>query len=87
MLDTEYNLELDKIIKEINKAKAKLVCLQLPEALKPKATELVKEIEKNTKAKCLIWLGTCYGACDIPPLNNTKIDMLIHFGHTEFKKI
>ena len=85
-----YDLELDKIIKEIKKQKAKLICLQLPEGLKPKALKLVDEIESKTKAKCLIWLGTCYGACDLPNAQieklKPKIDMLIHFGHEKFEK-
>lgn len=83
-----YDLELKRIIKAIKKQKARLVLLQLPEALKPKALEIVDEIESKTNAKCLIWLGSCYGACDIPNLSHVKpkIDLLIHFGHTKFKK-
>ncbi|MEM2089898.1 MAG: diphthamide synthesis protein [Candidatus Pacearchaeota archaeon] len=85
----EYDLELKKIIKEIKKQRAKLVLLQLPEALKAKALEIVDEIESKTNAKCLIWIGSCYGACDIPKLDHIKpkIDLLIHFGHTKLTKI
>jgi 2-(3-amino-3-carboxypropyl)histidine synthase len=88
MNEITYDLESEKVINEIKKNKAKLVCLQLPEGLKPKALKLVDEIESKTNAKCLIWLGSCYGACDLPNLEKLKpkIDMLIHFGHSEFKK-
>ncbi|UCD21037.1 MAG: diphthamide synthesis protein [archaeon] len=82
----DYNLELDKVVQKIKKSRAKTVCLQLPEALKPKATEITDKIEKETKAKCIIWIGTCFGACDIPDLSKLKVDLLIHFGHKEFKK-
>jgi len=84
----EYNLELEKIIKKIKKERAKIVCLQFPEGLKPSALATADIIEKETKAKCLIWLGSCYGACDIPNLDKLKpkIDLLIQFGHSEFKK-
>ena len=42
-----YNLELEKTIKQINKSKAKSVCIQLPDGLKPKAKEIADKIEKN----------------------------------------
>ena len=76
-----YKLELDKAIKEIKKAKAKSVCIQLPEGLKPKAKEITDNIEKETNAKVLIWLGSCFGACDVPKLD---VDLLIQWGHSEF---
>ncbi|MCS7134721.1 MAG: diphthamide synthesis protein [Candidatus Pacearchaeota archaeon] len=80
-----YNLELEKITKRIKKEKARLVCLQFPEALKPIATEVADFIEKRTKAKCVIWIGSCFGACDLPHLDKVKpkIDLLIHFGHKQ----
>ncbi|UZE93960.1 MAG: diphthamide synthesis protein [Candidatus Pacearchaeota archaeon] len=79
----KYDLEIDKIIRTIKKEKAKLVCLQLPEGLKLEATKLVDKIEKKTKAKCLIWLGSCYGACDLPlELKNLNIDLIIQLGHS-----
>jgi len=78
-----YDLELTKAVSQINKQKAKLVLIQLPDGLKPKAKEIKEEIEKNTKAKAIIWLGSCYGGCDIPQgLKN--IDLLIQWGHSEF---
>ncbi len=82
----EYNLELDRVIKEIKKQKAKLVCLQLPDGLKPKANEIQKQIEKNTNTSVLIWLGSCYGACDTPQgLDKLNVDLLIQWGHSEWK--
>lgn len=77
-----YDLELIKVVKEIKKNRSKKVCIQLPDGLKDKALEIVNFIEKNTNAKCLIWLGTCYGACDIPNLKG--IDLLVQFGHSNF---
>lgn len=81
-----YDLELNKAISEITKTKAKLVCIQLPDGLKPKAKEIKEEIEKKTKAKAVIWLGSCFGACDIPQnLEKLNIDLLIQWGHSEWK--
>ena len=87
-IESDYDLELERVVKEIKKQKAKLVCIQLPDGLKPKATEIAEIIEKETSAKCIIWLGSCFGSCDFPQLDKLKpkIDMLIQFGHTEWHK-
>ena len=81
-----YDLELNKAVEEIKKTNAKLVCIQLPDGLKPKPKEIHEYIEKNTDASVIIWLGSCYGACDIPKLENLKVDLLIQWGHSEFVK-
>ena len=54
-----YNLELQKVAEEIKKSNAKLVCIQLPDGLKPKAKEIQEYLEKNTDSKIVIWLGSC----------------------------
>tara|TARA_Y100000310_G_scaffold345665_1_gene467942 strand:- start:3251 stop:3505 length:255 start_codon:yes stop_codon:yes gene_type:complete len=78
---TEYDLELQRIVEEIDKQKAKTVCLQLPEGLKPKASEIVDYINNKTDAEVMVWMGSCFGACDVPQLN---VDLLIQFGHSEW---
>jgi 2-(3-amino-3-carboxypropyl)histidine synthase len=85
-LEEKYNLELEKIISEIKKNKAKLVLLQFPDGLKPYATAVVDYLKSKTKAEFLIWLGSCYGACDTPvglERIKPKIDLTIQFGHNE----
>jgi len=84
-LNEKYDLELEKVVKDIKKSKAKLVLLQFPDGLKPYATAVVDYLEEKTSAKFLIWLGSCYGACDVPVgLDNIKpkIDLVIQFGHS-----
>src|SRR3989344_6574994 len=61
-----YNLELEKAVKAIKDKKAKLVCLQLPDGLKPRAQEIEEQITSETGARVVIWLGSNFGACDIP---------------------
>ena len=81
-----YNLELSKAVNQIKTQKAKLVLIQLPDGLKPKAKEIKEKIEKETKAKVITWLGSCFGACDIPQnLEKLNIDLLIQWGHSEWK--
>ena len=79
----EYDLELEKAAEEIKKQKAKIVCIQLPEGLKQKATKIVDNLKKETGAEILIWAETCFGACDVPDLKN--VDLLIQWGHSKWK--
>jgi 2-(3-amino-3-carboxypropyl)histidine synthase len=82
-----YDLELDKVVQGIKENNAKLVCLQLPDGLKPQANEIETAITKQTDAKVLIWLGSCFGACDVPlGLANLGIDLMFSWGHNKFKK-
>ena len=77
-----YEFEIENIVKTIRKEKAKLVLLQFPDGLKPAATQIADEIEKKSGATCLIWLGSCFVACDLPNVDRIKeIDLLIQFGH------
>ncbi len=81
----DYDLELERAADEIKKANAKTVVLQLPDGLKSRATEIASYLNKNTSANILIWLNSCYGACDIPlELNSLNIDLLIQFGHSKW---
>jgi 2-(3-amino-3-carboxypropyl)histidine synthase len=77
-----YNLELDKSVEKIKLEKAKIVLIQLPDGLKPKAKEVVDYLKKKTEADIMLWGGSCFGACDIP---NAKADLLIQFGHSEWQ--
>ncbi len=84
---TLYEVELEKAIAAIKEAQAKLVCIQLPDGMKPQAEEIEREISAKTKAKVLIWLGSNFGACDIPlGLQRMNIDLLISWGHNRFNK-
>jgi 2-(3-amino-3-carboxypropyl)histidine synthase len=78
----EYDLELERVAKEVKQKKAKKVCIQLPDGLKPKAGKIADEIEKRTSAKVIIWAGPCFGACDTPHgLDKLGIDLLVQWGH------
>jgi len=87
-LNRKYDLELEKILKEIRDNKAENVVLQFPDGLKQYANIIVDYLRENTDANILVWLGSCYGACDYPlHLENLKgdekIDIVIQFGHNE----
>jgi 2-(3-amino-3-carboxypropyl)histidine synthase len=87
-LNEKYDLELEKVVGNIKKSKAKMVLLQFPDGLKPFAPAVVDFLEEATSRKVifLIWLGSCFGACDTPVLSRKlekQIDLVIQFGHSE----
>jgi diphthamide biosynthesis enzyme Dph1/Dph2-like protein len=80
-----YDLELEKAVSFIKRSKAKIVCLQLPDGLKHLSQEIQDYLEQNTKAQVVIWMGSCFGACDVPiELKHLKIDALIQWGHSKY---
>lgn len=80
-----YDLELDSVEAKIKAENAKTVCIQLPDGLKPYAKKIVEDIHKRTGATVLIWLGSCWGACDVPlEVNRLGVDLLIQWGHSEW---
>jgi 2-(3-amino-3-carboxypropyl)histidine synthase len=82
-----YDPELQKALEQIKQEEPKLVCIQLPDGMKPYAKEITDRIEHETSAKVLIWLGSNFGACDIPlGLNRMGVDLLISWGHNKFNK-
>ena len=82
-----YKLELNKIIEEIKTKNAKQVLIQLPDGMKHKSNQVADFIEEHTDANAFIWLGTCFGACDLPlGLSLLKIDLIIQWGHNRFNK-
>lgn len=81
-LEKEYEIELEKILSEINKSRPESVLLQFPDGLKPWATVIVDYLEEKTDTKISIWLGSCFGACDLPKI---ECDMIIQFGHAPWK--
>jgi len=87
-IEREYDLEINKVISKIKKLNSKVVLLQFPDGLKPYATEIVDCLEEKLENKVdfLIWLGSCFGACDLPiEFENLgpKIDLAVQFGHNE----
>jgi 2-(3-amino-3-carboxypropyl)histidine synthase len=75
-------LEIDKVIEKINNNKLKRVCIQLPDGLKPQANYIQKKITEKTDAEVVIWLGSCFGSCDVPEeVKKLKVDLLVQFGH------
>lgn len=87
-LEQEYDLELPKIAAQIKKKKSKRIILQFPDAFKPYSTLIQKRLEElvdNKKVEFLIWLDSCFGACDVPlETERLGIDLIVQFGHSKW---
>lgn len=82
-----YDAEVQKVLDKIKESNAKTVCIQLPDGMKPYAKEIEEKIREETGARVLIWLGSNFGACDIPlGLNKMGVDLLVSWGHNIFHK-
>lgn len=83
MSSLTLDLQLEKAVAKIKETNPKTILIQLPDGLKTKAAKIKKELEQHTSAQIYFWLGSCYGACDLPKVEN--IDLLIQFGHSEWR--
>jgi 2-(3-amino-3-carboxypropyl)histidine synthase len=82
-LEERYDFSLESLSEKIKKSKKKSLLLQFPDGLKQYALEISEFLqEKNKNTEIKIWLGTCFGACDIP---NSDSELLIQFGHSPWK--
>jgi len=80
-----YELELEKLIQRIKERGHKTVMIQLPDGLKEKGGDIVDAVRDQTDAEVVIWMSSCYGACDIPfGLEQLKIDLFVQWGHNRF---
>jgi len=77
-----FDLEEEKLTKEVKKRGIKRVLIQLPEGLKPEGPRLAAAVEKAS-AMTIVSADPCYGACDLA-VQEAEIlgaDLIVHFGH------
>jgi len=82
----EYELELEKAAQTIKEKHCKTVLLHLPEGLKPYSTKIVDYIHEKTGVKAHTYIGTNFGACDLPLHLKDSYDLLLHFGHSPWHR-
>jgi 2-(3-amino-3-carboxypropyl)histidine synthase len=86
-VSTYYDLELEKLITEVNSNNHKLVLLQFPDGLKYYAKEVIDKLRASTKAEYFIYFGTCFGACDVPTyLKELNFTLCVQWGHAVYIK-
>jgi diphthamide biosynthesis enzyme Dph1/Dph2-like protein len=82
-LEKNYDVELSRIVSEISSVRAKSVLLQLPDGLKPWGPAICDYLVEKTGVEIRIWLGACFGACDLP---SSDVDLVVQFGHAPWEK-
>jgi 2-(3-amino-3-carboxypropyl)histidine synthase len=87
MKTTSFDLEEERLKKEISKGTAKIVLVQLPEGLKAEGTRLAALIE-DAGALAIVSADPCYGACDLalPDAESLCADLIVHYGHSSQTK-
>jgi len=77
-LKESYDVELERIVKELEAFKGKTVLIQFPDGMKPWAITIVEYLKEKSDANIRIWFGDCFGSCDVP---ESGADAMIAFGH------
>jgi len=87
MIDDSFELEENRLKREILKRRAKKVLLQLPEGLKPEGPRLA-DLINDVGATAVIAGDPCYGACDLPlcEAESLGVDLIVHYGHSKMMK-
>ena len=85
-MSVSYDLALEELARQIRRRKAKRVCIQLPDGLKPEAGRIVDYLhDVLPEVDVIIWGGSNFGACDLPlEVKRLGVDLLIHYGHTQW---
>ncbi len=74
-------LDLESVLKEIERRKAKKIGIQLPDGLKYKS-EQIAEFFESKGYEVIISGSHCYGACDLDLDLLKEVDVLLHLAHT-----
>lgn len=84
----QFDLKLVELCKKIRalRKKPRLVLVQVPEGLKPQGREIIEAIEESTKAKAVLSIEPCFGACDLAVKDAEMLgaELIVHFGHSDF---
>jgi 2-(3-amino-3-carboxypropyl)histidine synthase len=84
-----YNIDLENVVKTINKQKYERVVLQLPEGLKGNSVDFIDFIENQTDAEVLVSADPCFGACDLicNRLENIGANFIVQIGHAPIPEL
>ncbi|ELA41948.1 diphthamide biosynthesis enzyme Dph1/Dph2 domain-containing protein [Vittaforma corneae ATCC 50505] len=81
-IPSNYNFEIQKTLKTIEKLNSKRIALQFPDGLLCYAPVLIDLIQAYFKeAECVVLDDVVYGACCIDD-QSLEVDLLVHYGHS-----
>ncbi len=73
-----FDLELERVRREVEKRGAESVLVQLPAGLMEKADEIGEALPCET----LFWAKPCYGSCDLATWAPLDVDLIVAYGHS-----
>lgn len=77
-----YNFEIQKTLRTVEKLNARRIALQFPDGLLCYAPLLIDLIQTHFKeTECIVLDDVVYGACCIDD-QSLEVDLLIHYGHS-----
>ncbi|PIU21184.1 MAG: diphthamide biosynthesis enzyme Dph2 [Candidatus Diapherotrites archaeon CG08_land_8_20_14_0_20_34_12] len=83
---SRLKIDIEFAKKEIQKANAKRVLIQIPEGLKDRITSMISELKEKCKdVEFFCAIDPLYGACDLAEKEAGQIDadLVLHFGHSQ----
>jgi 2-(3-amino-3-carboxypropyl)histidine synthase len=84
-----YEIDLENVVKTINKKNYKRIVLQLPEGLKTSFVDFINYIENKADVEVMVSADPCFGACDLidKKLENLGVDLLVQIGHAPIPEL
>lgn len=85
-----YDIDIDQLISEIKKHEFSHILLHLPDGLKYYFQQFQQEITKQVSVDISFSGDSCYGACDLPcleELSHLGIQAVFQLGHTPIPSI
>jgi len=81
-----FELEEEKLLRNLTKIRPKLILIQLPEGLKKEGFALAQLIENRTNIDVVVSADPCYGGCDVATDEASLLgaELVVHYGHTPF---
>jgi 2-(3-amino-3-carboxypropyl)histidine synthase len=78
-------IEPERVLKMVRARKPRRIFVQVPEGLKPGATELCRKLE-SSGTETILSLSPCYGACDLREDEARMLgcDLILHIGHSDY---
>jgi 2-(3-amino-3-carboxypropyl)histidine synthase len=81
-----FELEEEKLLRELPNINPRLILIQLPEGLKKEGFTLAQLIEDRTNIDVVVSADPCYGGCDVATDEASLLgaELVVHYGHTPF---
>ena len=89
-LADSYDLDLDTVVARLKTwpKPVRFVGLQFPDGFRDYAHAIAQRLEREVGLPMVVSADPTFGACDVAlKLDRLKVDVLVHFGHTEMPSV